>query len=322
MSVTIHRRNTTHSDQHEITVQGPELDSKLTQFEGTWHTISARSGFNISVFDFVAEKPMTDTARTQPCVSLIFIFGASGQSWIVDKKGNRHGPISHRPGRFYLTYAPEPVGGINEVPGGVRSYGLDIRISIEIWQRIIGEYPGFCLNGEHPFHAASCDNAWIGMLPVSAELRRDARMVFDLARAGETDLIVEARSLELVNRVRMILTQTPEKHSALARDRQIVQLVLDRIAGALDHDWSVAELAKEAGVSLKRLKTVFPAHTGLPVFGYLQEARLNEAQHLLEANEMKVTDVALTVGYSSSSHFSALFKRRFGLSPKEFKQRR
>lgn len=320
MSVTTHRRNTTHSDQHEIIVQGPELDSKLTQYDGTWQTISARPGLNISVFDFVAEKPMTDMARTEPCVSLIFIFGASGQSWMVDKKGNRHGPIPHRPGRFYLTYAPEPVGGINEVPGGVRSYGLDIRISIEIWQRIMGEDPGFSLTSEHPFHATSCDNAWIGMLPVSPELRRDAREIFDVARAGTSDLIVEARSLELVNQVRMILAQTPEKYSALARDRKAVQLVQDRIAGALDRDWSVAELAAEAGVSLKKLKTVFPAHTGLPVFKYLQEARLNEAQRLLRSNGLSVTDAALSVGYSSVSHFSALFRRRFGLSPSELRR--
>lgn len=305
-----------------IQIQGPESKTGFSQFDGFWQTISARPGLNISVFDFVTGAPSQDAVSSDPCVSLMFIFAGNGRSWLVDEVGQRHGPVHHRPGRLYFTYAPETIRGVNDVPGGIRSYGVDVRLSIELWQRIVGDSPDFSLTDGHPFHAAACDKAWIGILPVDPDLRHDAREVFDLARAGNSDLIVEARGLELVEKARKTLAQVPQTHPVLARDKQAVLVVKERISEALDRNWRVEELANEAGVSLKRLKSIFPAHTGLPVFEYLQETRLNEAQRLLETQELSVTDVALTVGYSSISHFSALFKRRFGLSPKEFKQRK
>ena len=81
----------------------------------------------------------------------------------------------------------------------------------------------------------------------------------------------------------------------------------------------VAELAASAGISHKRLKTVFPAHTGLPVFEYLQERRMQIASQSLRDTTIPITEIALAIGYGSLSHFSALFKRRFGLSPSYYR---
>ncbi|WP_323032525.1 helix-turn-helix transcriptional regulator [Paracoccus sp. (in: a-proteobacteria)] len=73
---------------------------------------------------------------------------------------------------------------------------------------------------------------------------------------------------------------------------------------------------------MKRLKQQFPKQTGLPVYAWLQEARLQKAKLLLINGENSVTQVSLAVGYSSLSHFSALFRRRFGASPSSLQGKR
>jgi AraC-like DNA-binding protein len=53
------------------------------------------------------------------------------------------------------------------------------------------------------------------------------------------------------------------------------------------------------------------------VFGYLTNQRMEKAKKLLCSGQFLITEVAMMVGYSSSSHFTAAFKRQFGITPRE-----
>ena len=44
---------------------------------------------------------------------------------------------------------------------------------------------------------------------------------------------------------------------------------------------------------------------------------MEEARRLLETNTLNVNEVGLQVGYSTSSHFIAAFKKKFGITPKK-----
>jgi AraC family transcriptional regulator len=52
---------------------------------------------------------------------------------------------------------------------------------------------------------------------------------------------------------------------------------------------------------------------------YLQRRRLAQARELLERTDHGVTDISLDVGFESSTSFSALFRRSFGCSPREYR---
>ena len=56
-----------------------------------------------------------------------------------------------------------------------------------------------------------------------------------------------------------------------------------------------------------------------PPMRYLQNLRMNEAQKLLLHADMNVTQIASAVGFPSVHHFSATFKKHFGMSPSEYK---
>ena len=78
---------------------------------------------------------------------------------------------------------------------------------------------------------------------------------------------------------------------------------------------AIAALARKAGASLRTLERLFLAETGVPVGEWRRRVRLFHALHLLEAGG-SVTEVALDVGYESTSAFCQAFRRQFGHSPK------
>ena len=65
----------------------------------------------------------------------------------------------------------------------------------------------------------------------------------------------------------------------------------------------------------------FENETGQTIAQYRNDKRLEYASLLLKDYKMTIIDVANKVGISSPSHFSAEFKKKFGISPKEFAKR-
>ncbi len=80
------------------------------------------------------------------------------------------------------------------------------------------------------------------------------------------------------------------------------------------------ELANEAGLSLKKLKDGFKQIYGDSVYSFLFDYKMEVARKLLETNQYNVNEVGHKVGYSTSSHFIAAFKKKFGTTPKKYIQ--
>ena len=79
---------------------------------------------------------------------------------------------------------------------------------------------------------------------------------------------------------------------------------------------SLNSLAQQVYMNVNKLKSSFKQIFGTTIFGHLKDRRMDYAKHLLEENDMSITEVAFTVGYNSFSHFSHAFKEYFGISPK------
>jgi AraC-like DNA-binding protein len=77
---------------------------------------------------------------------------------------------------------------------------------------------------------------------------------------------------------------------------------------------SIASLARKAGASLRTLERCFLAETGVAVGEWRRRVRLFHALRLLE-DGTSVTEVALEIGYATTSAFSQAFARQFGAPP-------
>ncbi|SFE29458.1 helix-turn-helix domain-containing protein [Blastococcus tunisiensis] len=81
-------------------------------------------------------------------------------------------------------------------------------------------------------------------------------------------------------------------------------------------------VAAALGVSRRYLYALFAAEVG-PVAHYVRTVRLERARDLLirsAADELSVADVAVECGYPDAAHFSRLFRRAYGRSPRTFRR--
>lgn len=83
---------------------------------------------------------------------------------------------------------------------------------------------------------------------------------------------------------------------------------------------TLQELADEIDLSIKKLKEGFKQIYGDTVFSFLFDYKMEMARKLLESGDYNVNEVGLRVGYSTSSHFIAAFKKKFGTTPKKYIQ--
>ncbi len=85
---------------------------------------------------------------------------------------------------------------------------------------------------------------------------------------------------------------------------------------------SLLELAREVGLNDYKLKIGFRQCFKTTVFGTLQDYRMEQARQLLTEGSFTVTGIARTVGYTNRSHFAAAFKRKYGVNPSVYLQRK
>lgn len=92
------------------------------------------------------------------------------------------------------------------------------------------------------------------------------------------------------------------------------QIIVNRMA----EPPSLQELADEVQIPINRLKEGFKQIYGEPVFTFLFNHKMEVARQLLATGSYNVNEVGLKVGYSTSSHFIAAFRKKFGTTPKKF----
>lgn len=84
--------------------------------------------------------------------------------------------------------------------------------------------------------------------------------------------------------------------------------------------YSLEELADIVHMNVRTLSTRFRQITGESVHQYQLNLKLEMAYRTLRGGESTVKEVALSYGFCDAYYFSRLFKKRFGLSPKQVKR--
>ena len=83
---------------------------------------------------------------------------------------------------------------------------------------------------------------------------------------------------------------------------------------------SVRELSKKAGMGMTTFRAMFQKITGRSPRAHLEELRVQKAAHTLIETDRKILDVAMESGYSDTYHFSRVFKRVMGQSPRTYRR--
>lgn len=147
---------------------------------------------------------------------------------------------------------------------------------------------------------------------------------FLLYRGGLGHLFLEAKILELLS---MCLSEVleirilPTNNNRLSRtDRETVLKAKDFIDSQIDYAPSYKEIAEHVHVSVSKLSKDFMNFVGQPIHSYIIEQRLEKATALLLENNLSISQIAVLVGYSKSSNFTEAFRKKFGVTPKAYRE--
>jgi transcriptional regulator GlxA family with amidase domain len=83
----------------------------------------------------------------------------------------------------------------------------------------------------------------------------------------------------------------------------------------LDAPFSMIELSEEVGLTRRQLHRLFRQYTGETPTDFYRDLRLRHARALLHGTPAKIIDVATATGFGSHSHFTKVYRERFGISP-------
>ncbi len=98
-------------------------------------------------------------------------------------------------------------------------------------------------------------------------------------------------------------------------NRERAQKVIAILREDLSYPPSLREIGQRVGCSQYHLSRIFTQETGKTISACLRELRMEKAARLLLAGEMKISQIALEVGYSSPSHFTTTFRETFDCCP-------
>jgi AraC family transcriptional regulator len=123
--------------------------------------------------------------------------------------------------------------------------------------------------------------------------------------------------------------QLLRRHSTLVAQGQLERLdlpphrlraALEYIEAHLNEDVSLEAIAAAANLSVFRFARGFRKATGQPPHQYVIGRRMERAKALLRSSDAAIGEIARRVGFSSQSHFTAVFTRRCGVPPARYRQ--
>jgi AraC-like DNA-binding protein len=141
------------------------------------------------------------------------------------------------------------------------------------------------------------------------------------SRAGGEAVRAKLSEVLFVETLRAYITQLPAEQTgwlAGARDAEVGK-TLALMHRKPDNPWTLADLAKEAGLSRSVLAERFRHYLGETPMAYLTRWRLQLGAEMLGSTSYSVAQIAAEVGYESEAAFNRAFKREFNVPPARFR---
>ena len=107
--------------------------------------------------------------------------------------------------------------------------------------------------------------------------------------------------------------------SIVSREDEVFDTTVSFIRSHLADALSVSCLAAMIGTNKEKLTSIFRQRLGMTVPEYITELRLQTANTYLGNSELQIQEIAALVRYRNAGDFTRAYKRRFTLTPKEYR---
>ena len=165
-------------------------------------------------------------------------------------------------------------------------------------------------------------------IPVFIETKKpeEYRKIFE-GLCKHSDSSIESSKIKVFSLIlELIYLLDRDSKKKLYRDKlksgnyEIIENVIKYIKENLTSDLSLNAVASYASLSPIHFHNCFKAATGKTLHEYVEEQRIKKSAGLLVSTDLTLTDISYECGFSSQSYFSFAFKRRMGMTPREYEK--
>jgi AraC family transcriptional regulator len=260
----------------------------------------------------LSDSTITETTAVTPegSYTVGVSLGTSDIAFSHDEQPTFEGRVT--PGLFQITAPGHSARAVFRTPCDV----LHLHIPVELIESCYRDASG---RGD-PIRTAMGDPR----IDSDGCLERVARALIlaDVSFSLYGKMYVDSLSLALVSRLLELRTCSvdramPSRPTPLPKWR--LQRAIEYVDTYLAQSISLGEVASAVDLSPMHFAAQFRAATGLRPHEYLLRRRIECAQHLLRNNDYSLFDAAQRVGFRSQSHFTTVFKRIVGTTPKRWR---
>ncbi len=151
----------------------------------------------------------------------------------------------------------------------------------------------------------------------SCDIQLLERVLIAACSASDNDLAVEE---SLAHLIEFLIDEPAQNGGGFTGAKQTLARAKSVLHARSGKRVSLVEVARAVGVSPIYLTQLFRAAEGMPLYQYALNLRLTAALDVLAESD-DITGLAMDLGFSSHSHFTAAFRKRFGLPPSQVREK-
>jgi AraC-like DNA-binding protein len=136
------------------------------------------------------------------------------------------------------------------------------------------------------------------------------------------EIFIKGKGMESLSLILGYLQEHKGKRSVhlSLQDKTEINKVKEILQGNVINPPSIEELAREVGMNQQKLMAGFKQITGDTIYGYLKNIRMEKSLEMLRDTDMKIVEIARTVGYHGDGHFQQVFIATFGANPSKLRK--
>ncbi|WP_323027282.1 AraC family transcriptional regulator [Gelidibacter japonicus] len=85
-------------------------------------------------------------------------------------------------------------------------------------------------------------------------------------------------------------------------------------------NYNLDDISRNSGLSQAKLQEGFKFLYARTVSEYIRHVRLEAARDLMNSTDLNISQIVYTIGFTSRSYFSKIFKEKYDMTPHEFKK--
>lgn len=289
--------------------------------KGTIKGINLKGGISYLDFDFTLYESLTINAETPKTSPIYFAYCTKG--WLTHGFGNsayaekkldcfQTGIIANSDGlaniiKFQENVALKTVLIVVNTTGPKSSEQLDLNAKLkDVFLKDIND----------PYFYVGSYNLKIADVIREMDDLAEKGIIRNLLIEGYVNMIL---GLELQQHKSDLSLKNQNLGSLTVRDMKSIQEISDFVADNLEKRLTIKMLCTRAGMSPRKLQEGFKLMHDTTVTDHVRDVRLAKAEELLKNTDLNVSEVVYSIGITSRSYFSKIFKNKYGVCPKDYK---